>query len=95
MQSKESRRIELTAWADGRTAIICVDDSGSGFPPEVLEQLENEFVTTKQDGMGLGLSICKAIAEQHNGTLNLTNNDMGGASAELRVPLMTNEEHSV
>lgn len=92
LQSKESKRIELTAWADGRTAIICVDDTGSGFPPEVLEQLENEFVTTKQDGMGLGLSICKAIAEQHNGTLNLTNNDMGGASAELRVPLMTNEE---
>lgn len=95
VQSKESKRIELTAWVDGRTAIICVDDSGSGFSTEVLEQLENEFVSTKEEGMGLGLSICKAIAEQHNGSLNLTNNEMGGASAELRVPLMMGEEHSV
>ena len=65
-------RQELTvtaATADGGGVEISVADTGPGIAPEVADRLFQPFVTTKRDGMGVGLSICRAIVEAHGGVL--------------------------
>jgi C4-dicarboxylate-specific signal transduction histidine kinase len=48
---------------------ITVTDAGSGIPPDRLEQVFEAFVTTKPQGLGLGLSICRSIVTAHGGQL--------------------------
>jgi signal transduction histidine kinase len=53
---------------------IEITDSGSGIPSEILPNIFDPLVTTKQQGTGLGLSTCKNIVEQHGGTISVKNN---------------------
>lgn len=53
----------------GRWVEFSVADMGEGIPPEVAERLFTPFFTTKEEGMGLGLSLCRTVAEQHGGAL--------------------------
>ena len=48
---------------------VSVQDTGSGIHPEVLKNLFKPFTTTKQSGMGVGLSICRTIVESHGGKI--------------------------
>jgi hypothetical protein len=57
-----------TEVATGRITLIVVDD-GPGPPPELGAALAEPFVTGKQEGVGLGLSVARAVAEQHGGVL--------------------------
>lgn len=52
-------------------------DSGPGIKPEHLDRLFESFFTTKKDGMGMGLPICKSILEAHGGKITAANNDSG------------------
>lgn len=72
--------------ADGR-AQLTVRDTGPGLDPEALERAGQPFFTSKPRGLGLGLSISRAIAAQHGGQLTLGNAAAGGALAELELPL--------
>jgi len=72
--------------ADDRVGII-VSDNGSGVLPALQANLFEPFVSTKSEGLGLGLSICAAIAESHGGNIALENNHDRGASAVLTLPL--------
>lgn len=71
---------------------LVVRDAGSGIAPEQASRLFQSFATTKADGLGMGLSICRSIIEAHRGQINLTNNnDGGGASAVVILPIATPE----
>jgi C4-dicarboxylate-specific signal transduction histidine kinase len=65
---------------------LCVSDTGGGISPELAEKLFEPFFSTKEDGLGLGLSISEAIVKGHNGTIRVENNDEGGASFHIILP---------
>lgn len=62
-------------------------DSGPGVPAELLAHWGQPFMSTRREGLGLGVAICRAIVEQHGGQLLLQNHPEGGAQAELQLPL--------
>lgn len=66
---------------------ISVADRGTGIPPAKLETIFESFYTTKDHGMGLGLSVCRSIVTSHRGRLWAENNPEGGASLHVALPL--------
>lgn len=73
--------------ADG-SILIEVEDSGPGIAPEHAGRLFNAFFTTKASGMGMGLSICKSIAEAHGGRIWAARAPSGGAVFSLKLPVL-------
>jgi len=67
-----------------------VRDSGPGFAPETLERVFEAFYTTKPDGLGMGLSICRSIIEAHGGRLWASANLPRGASFQFALPAIAN-----
>lgn len=65
---------------------IRVSDSGTGFPPELLDRAFDPFVSTKETGTGLGLSICKRIVSAHGGKIRVSNRHEGGAEFLIHLP---------
>jgi signal transduction histidine kinase len=63
-----------------------VQDTGPGLSPESLPRLFEPFYTTKPDGMGMGLSICRSIIEAHGGRLRATGREPRGALFQFTIP---------
>ncbi len=72
--------------AEPSGVLVAVKDSGPGLAPANLEQLFAPFYTTKADGLGMGLSICRSIIEAHGGRLWVTANLPRGAIFSFTVP---------
>jgi two-component system, NtrC family, sensor histidine kinase HydH len=68
------------------SAIVRIQDTGPGLAPAVKHRLFEPFVTTKETGLGLGLSICKRLIEAHNGTIHAANGPEGGALFTFTLP---------
>ena len=68
-------------------AVLEVEDTGAGIPPEVQERLFDPFFTTKPSGTGLGLSIAARIVEKHGGTLQFQTRPGHGTTFGLVLPL--------
>ncbi|HEV7719416.1 MAG TPA: PAS domain S-box protein [Arsenicitalea sp.] len=66
--------------------VIEVKDSGVGIDPQNIGRLFNAFFTTKSDGMGMGLSICRSIIESHGGSMMATPNAGPGATVWFALP---------
>ena len=75
------------AQSDGHRGVeIRLEDSGPGVPAEMREQIFNPFVTTKQAGVGLGLSIVAKIVEEHHGSIRVERAPAGGACFVVFFP---------
>jgi two-component system, LuxR family, sensor kinase FixL len=85
----EDRSVRVTASRkDPHDAEICVSDTGHGIPLDEIERIFDPFVSTKPQGIGMGLSISRSIVEAHSGRLWAENNDGGrGASFRFTVPV--------
>ena len=70
--------VESRPLPDGRVEVL-ISDTGPGLADDVLERLFQPFVTTKAEGMGVGLSICRTIIEAHGGEISARNRPEGGA----------------
>jgi signal transduction histidine kinase len=75
-----------TAESPYGTIHVRVQDSGPGIDPANLERIFDAFHTTKANGLGLGLSICRSIIEAHGGKLWATTGIQHGASFQFTVP---------
>ena len=74
---------------------IRVADTGPGLSDEVRARLFQPFVTTKADGMGVGLSICRSIVESHGGQMSAEDNPGGGTVFRFTVPRVPDVEASI
>ena len=82
-----SREVVVEARAEGEQVVLSVEDSGPGVASDALGQLFEPFNTTKSDGMGLGLAICRNLVRAHGGELSHRGaRQLGGACFELRLP---------
>ena len=80
-------RLLVVSTATHGDARIEVRDRGSGIAPDVLARLFEPFVTTKHDGLGLGLAICRSIVIAHGGHISAANNPERGATFVVSLPL--------
>jgi two-component system sensor histidine kinase DctS len=83
----EKKRVTIRATRAGQFARIRVSDSGPGMPREIQERIGTPFFTTKERGTGLGLQICRTIAEAHGGRLYWTSRPDHGSTFTLEIPL--------
>jgi two-component system sensor histidine kinase DctS len=74
--------------AAGRWVTVSVIDQGPGIPPEVGQQLFTPFFTTKPEGMGMGLALCRTVIEQHGGALEFVSplGPQGGTEFRFTLP---------
>jgi C4-dicarboxylate-specific signal transduction histidine kinase len=84
--SAEKRLVVRAQSANGNGVQVSVVDRGCGLPPADLDRIFEPFVTTKKQGMGLGLTVCRTIIAAHGGRLWATNNDDRGASFHFTLP---------
>jgi two-component system sensor kinase FixL len=93
MEDAETRELVVsTAAAPDNMIDINVVDTGVGIAPEISAQLFQPFVTTKRQGMGVGLSISRTIIEAHGGSIIQRPNPGGGTVFSFTLPAVTNEE---
>ena len=64
------------------------ENSGTGVAQDIRENIFDGLTTTKKDGLGLGLSICRSIVRAHGGTIELQDSALGGASFVVTLPLI-------
>jgi signal transduction histidine kinase len=83
------RLLVISTAGDGE-ARIEVRDQGTGIPPDALTSIFDPFVTTKHDGLGLGLAICRTIVTDHHGQMWAVNNPDRGATVIVSLPLASN-----
>lgn len=71
----------------GGEAVVAVEDSGPGVPPQLRSRLFEPFFTTKEQGSGLGLPLVHSVVQQHGGSISLEEGRAGGARFVIRLPL--------
>ncbi len=81
--------VVVSVRADGDAVAFLVNDSGPGIDPTIRTRLFEPLVTTKVRGIGLGLALCRRLAERNGGTIALTTGPLPGAAFELRLPTIT------
>ncbi|MFZ7318683.1 two-component system sensor histidine kinase NtrB [Comamonas jiangduensis] len=91
MEGMEAQQRKLTIkalWSESSQRVVfAVEDQGCGIPPEVAAQLFTPFFTTKHEGMGLGLSMCRTVLEQHGGELRYQANAPRGTVFTFSLPV--------
>jgi two-component system, LuxR family, sensor kinase FixL len=87
-QFDRERRLEIVTALRGQHIEVSVQDTGVGFPAESLEQMPATFFTTKPNGVGLGLSLCRSIVESHGGTLSFQHVRPSGTRFSFALPVL-------
>ena len=79
--------------AEGDQVRLSVQDAGVGFDPQSMKRLFEAFYTTKNEGMGIGLSVSRSIIESHHGRLWATLNHGPGATFSFSIPRETSNQY--
>jgi signal transduction histidine kinase len=85
------KRLVITTEYDSEHVRLLVEDSGIGFEPVIADRFFEPFYTTKQEGMGIGLSVSRSIIEAHGGRLWACANSGPGATFAFSIPCQPTE----
>jgi C4-dicarboxylate-specific signal transduction histidine kinase len=83
----DSRVLAVETRVEGPAIVVLLRDHGPGIPPEKLSTIFNPFYSTKATGLGMGLSICRRIIENHGGRIEARNCSDGGAAFRFTLPI--------
>jgi two-component system, LuxR family, sensor kinase FixL len=78
--------LAISASVRADDVLVSISDTGGGIPPEIQSRLFQPFVTTKSEGMGIGLSVCRTIVEAHGGRLWMEPRSEGGSIFRFTLP---------
>jgi signal transduction histidine kinase len=91
--TSQKRMLRLvTQRSDRDRIVVSVQDTGPGIVPEQLDHVFDAFMTTKPQGMGLGLAICQIIVERHGGELTVLSDGKEGALFQFSLPIKSSDE---
>jgi two-component system nitrogen regulation sensor histidine kinase NtrY len=82
-----SGAVSATVSVSEHRCVVEFRDNGTGFPPDKMEQMMEPYVTTRARGTGLGLAIVKKIVEDHQGSIQISNREEGGALVIISFPI--------
>jgi signal transduction histidine kinase len=82
----ENRALSITLSRTDNAVVLEIDDSGIGVAPDVRDHIFEPLTTTKKNGLGLGLSMCKSIVAAHGGSIYLGDSRLGGAKFVVTLP---------
>jgi predicted ATPase/signal transduction histidine kinase/GAF domain-containing protein len=85
--TERKRELTLSSTVEPGSVLISVKDTGAGLDPSAAERMFQPFFTTKPDGLGMGLAICRSIIEAHGGRLWVSARAPHGADVRFTVPL--------
>ncbi|MDE2372471.1 MAG: PAS domain S-box protein [Burkholderiales bacterium] len=83
--------VRIGAAVEGDALRVAVDDNGPGLQGRAIEELSAPFYSTKSEGMGMGLAICRSVVEAHRGALAAAPSPLGGARISFTLPLFPEE----
>lgn len=86
---EKTGHVSFSLTEESRMAVIQVTDTGKGIPPSDLPQIFEPFYTTKEEGTGLGLSVCQKIVEDHGGRITVDSEVGAGTTFTVRIPIVT------
>jgi two-component system sensor kinase FixL len=95
LSKEQSRRIEVTVYAQASDVFITVEDSGPGISADVAERLFEPLVTSKVSGMGLGLSLSRSMLRTQGGDLRVEAGRLGGARFVIWLPMQPTAQISL
>jgi C4-dicarboxylate-specific signal transduction histidine kinase len=95
MSSLQTRLLHIkTDLSQSSTVHVSVEDTGAGIKPSDVTRLFQPMFTTKVRGMGMGLSICKSIIENHDGRIWVSPGANGGSIFQFELPTIANKDRS-
>jgi two-component system sensor histidine kinase PilS (NtrC family) len=89
IEEKGVIRVALDKDQRDEEAVIVISDTGSGIAPEIRDRIFEPFMTTKERGTGLGLSLVLSVIEAHNGSVELDSHPGNGTVFKIRIPLVS------
>lgn len=83
----KSRDIKISIDSNDQFALIDIEDTGAGIDIKMLPTMFELYKTSKKDGLGIGLWLCKTIIKKHQGDISASNSPSGGARFTIQIPL--------
>jgi PAS domain S-box-containing protein len=94
--SDRPRELRVSSQPQGtRHVLVCVEDNGTGLEAGKMDRVFTPFFTTKPDGVGVGLSICRSIVEAHGGRITASPRQPYGSSFQFSLPVVVKGDESV
>jgi signal transduction histidine kinase len=93
--NSSEHRLLIASHLENGAVRVSVADRGSGIPEGKMQRVFERFFTTKKEGMGLGLSVCRTIIDAHRGKIWATNNAGCGATFHLSLPIVPAEKEAM
>jgi C4-dicarboxylate-specific signal transduction histidine kinase len=93
VKDKPIKQIKLTTWQENNHVGFCVEDNGDGIKKDDLPKLFTPFLSSKNEGMGLGLYFCREIAKDLGGSIEYYPAPLGGAGFKITLPVQQDNEN--